>query len=221
MMTRKLLYRPLQLLSLGVAVAVLSGSVSLLPPVTVKYALNYQLSGNQLSADTDTVTFRLSGPITVATVDSNAIWTANGTQVGTISQWDVSFHIDADSATPPLNTQTAVSSSNLQASLFSGSDASQLQSLISTQALGINIPFEGRLIPELGSVPNTDSSHPYHYRATGCLGVQAGTTGVLASKQGALCISGTFNFSHAINSQSDLNQATDITGNSNFTLVMQ
>jgi hypothetical protein len=188
---------------------------------TIKYSLHYRVTGNRIATTPDSATFRFSGPLTVATVDpADANWQATPVQVGTIQSWDLTFRIKPGAGQPPVNTDTEVSSSNIRVRIGNN----RLQQLLdnpSTLLPETHIPFTGRMLFELGPVGTTDAIRPWHYRATGCLGLQSSSLfGELAGKRGALCTSGTFHFPVQPLSIADIQSATTLSGESNFTLVM-
>lgn len=209
-----------------------SGLTSLLDPLfrslrsfagteTIKYSLHYEVTGSRIATTADSATFRFSGPLTVATVDqADANWQVTPMQVGSIDAWDVTFRFKPGAAQPPVNTDTEVSSRYIRMRI--GNNA--MQELLDNPATLLpetNIPFNGRMLFELGRVQTAAVLHPHRYRVTGCLGLQSTSLfGEIAGKRGVMCTSGTFNFPVMPMTIADIKSASTLSGASNVTIVV-
>lgn len=187
----------------------------------LKYSLHYDLQGQRSGSGEDWVSWRLEGPVRVATVDaSDAQWRGDGPVVGQVVEWDVRLRVDPTVAGLPLNTQTALGSTRLRLELADGSVLTELLDDPATPLPETDIPLQGRLLFELGPISGNGGSFPARYRATGCMGVQGSGSGALAGRRGALCISGAFGFPKRPADFSELRGFDQIEAVSGFTLVL-
>lgn len=188
---------------------------------TLKYSLHYQLEGERSGTGADWVSWRLSGPVRVATVDEgSALWRADGPVVGRVTDWELRLRVLSPDAGLPVNTQTELTASSFRLELDDGSVLTGLVDDPATLGPETDIPLRGRMLFELGAIPGAGSAYPYRYRTTGCMGVEGSGSGALAGKRGALCISGSLGFPGAPRGLADLQGYGRVTAESGFTLVM-
>ncbi|HEY0916928.1 MAG TPA: hypothetical protein VGE22_18780 [Solimonas sp.] len=187
----------------------------------LKYSLHYDLQGQRSGSGEDWVSWRLEGPVRVATVDtSDAQWRGEGPVVGQVIEWELRLRVDPTVAGLPLNTQTELGSTGLRLELADGSVLTELLDDPATPLPETDIPLQGRLLFELGPIPGGSGPYPARYRATGCMGVQGSGSGVLSGRRGALCISGAFGFPRRPADFAELRGFEQVEAVSGFTLVL-